>query len=203
MAALMYHINTLQNELDELGSESDEMTISEREQRLDEINHEMDSLWVINIVSISLFWIGITLSIFGKRYKKFRELQKSYLDPPKTRTKLSFIVEENTDTPKLGDDEGNRIGLIGPIKARNIITQNWESIPSVYKFVIGVLDLPFTLIVTFIAFKLIEGFLFDSPLQAIIIMCLVIFISLFTYVYFSELAIIKKYNLKILDQLDY
>jgi hypothetical protein len=95
------------------------------------------------------------------------------------------------------------IGMIGPIKARKIIIQNWESIPSVYKFVIGVLFLPLTLIVTLFAFRLIEGFLFDSPLQAIIIMSLVISIPLFTYGYISQLAIIKKYNLKTLDQLDY
>jgi len=92
------------------------------------------------------------------------------------------------------------IGMIGPIKARKIIIQNWELIPFVYKFVIGVFALPLILIVTFFTFKLIEGFLFDSPLQAIIIMCLVISISLFTYAYVSELVMIKKYNLKVSDR---
>jgi hypothetical protein len=43
-----------------------------------------------------------------------------------------------------------------------------------------------------------EGFFFDLPVQAIVIMSLIIFSSFFIYGYISHLIIIKKYNLKIL-----
>ena len=94
MAALMYRISQLQNELNEMDRESDEITIEEHLQRLDESNRELDTFWFYNIISMSFFWAGITLQTVGYRYKKFNKLRKSYLRQSEGGTKLSFIVEE-------------------------------------------------------------------------------------------------------------
>jgi hypothetical protein len=98
-----------------------------------------------------------------------------------------------------GDDKNEVVRMIGPIKARRIIFQNWESIPHTYRQTIGIFGIPFAV---FFSFMLSIELLNMSVLQAIIVICLGIAIPLFLYGYIWALIIIKKYNLKVLDQLD-
>lgn len=201
MIALLYRLDQLQNELDELGPESDEIPLSEQQRRLKELDNEIASSWLYNIISTIFIMAGFTLISIGNRYKKLEKLLKSYLDSSEEGKKLSFIVEEDANLSKQMGGLSNKLGLIGPIKARKLISQNLESIPLATKIIFGVLFIILTLIVTFLTIRLIGGFFFYSYLQTTTILCLVIFISLFMFGYISQLVIIKKYNLKSLERL--
>jgi hypothetical protein len=85
--AIMVRTNQLQEELDNLDREMDEKPFSElteeylqeHEQRVDEINRELDWIWIYFLISGSLLFGGtlISITVFNHR-KNFLKLIETY-----------------------------------------------------------------------------------------------------------------------------
>ncbi|UCE73069.1 MAG: hypothetical protein JSV56_08490 [Methanomassiliicoccales archaeon] len=94
MTVLMYRLIQLQNELDDLDQALHEKPTSEvtteylnkHSQQIDEIDQELDIIWILLFIVMAFWFFGFTLFTIGYRYKRFLKLKEEIINQPETDT---------------------------------------------------------------------------------------------------------------------